>query len=207
VTHDEALVVGGDGTHAALGVDRPWLVGCHLAVVASAASELNESVRTTLRVFFDGPDGQILRYERAHSPWGLCVLGYGERGLASLTFETRDAAVSHSADAWHPIFCGTLQKLTIQCHGSAFEHAVWRALLEIPRGTVTSYAAIAKTIGRPGASRAVGRAVGRNALAWVVPCHRVLPLRGGLGGFRWGSALKSRFLAAEGSLLTDTENA
>jgi len=85
----------------------------------------------------------------------------------------------------------------LQLQGTSFEHAVWRVLLGLRRGQTTTYGAIAKQIGQPGAARAVGGAVGRNPLAWIVPCHRVLPANGQLGGFRWGAALKSRMLQAE----------
>lgn len=185
------------------GFDRPWLVSSHLAVVAPLAHTLNPSLVTTLRVFFENPGKRAIRSESALSPWGVCELGYGELGLASLTFETDHQPQDIAPERWHPLFRGEIKELSLQCSGSAFEQVVWRALLQIPRGQATSYAAIASAISRPGAARAVGQAVGRNALAWVIPCHRVLPAGGGIGGFRWGSELKQVLLKAEGSLLTD----
>ena len=185
------------------GFDRPWLVSSHLAVVAPLARTLNPLPVTTLQVFFEGPGKRTIRSESALSPWGACELGYGERGLMSLAFASDHQPKEIAPERWHPLFRGEIKELSLQCSGSAFEHAVWWALLQIPRGQTTSYAAIANAILRPGAARAVGQAVGRNALAWVVPCHRVLPVGGGIGGFRWGSELKQTLLKVEGSLLTD----
>lgn len=81
--------------------------------------------------------------------------------------------------------------------GTNFERRVWRALLDIPFATTTSYGAIARAIGAPGAARAVGRAVGRNNLALVVPCHRVIGADGSLTGFRGGLDLKRAMLGWE----------
>ena len=81
--------------------------------------------------------------------------------------------------------------------GTPFQIAVWRALLEIPRGRTVSYQELATGIGRPGAARAVGAAVGANRIAVLIPCHRVVRADGGLGGFRWGAARKAALLAWE----------
>jgi len=83
---------------------------------------------------------------------------------------------------------------------TAFQRAVWDAAVLIPFGQVRTYAWIAERIGRPGAARAVGSALGRNPLPIIVPCHRVVRGDGGLGGFSapGGTALKRRLLAYEG---------
>lgn len=85
--------------------------------------------------------------------------------------------------------------------GTAFERRVWRAACRVPAGRTTTYGSLARAIGRPGAARAVGRALGRNPVALVVPCHRVLGAGGELRGFSacGGTALKGRLLALEGS--------
>lgn len=199
----EEMVARSDRVDPDTGFDRPWLVSSHLAVVAPLAHTLNPLPVTTLRVFFESSRKRAIRSEPALSPWGACELGYGERGLTSLAFESDHQPKDIAPERWHPLFRGEIKELSLQCRGSTFEHAVWRALLQIPRGQTTSYAAIAKAILRPGAARAVGQAVGRNDLAWIVPCHRVLPVGGGIGGFRWGSELKRCLLKDEGSLLTD----
>lgn len=79
--------------------------------------------------------------------------------------------------------------------GTPFQQRVWRALTEIPSGETTSYGALAEKL--MSGSRAVGRAVGANPIAYYIPCHRVLPRAGGLGGFRWGADLKADLLARE----------
>jgi methylated-DNA-[protein]-cysteine S-methyltransferase len=84
--------------------------------------------------------------------------------------------------------------------GTAFQQAVWRALLEIPRGETRSYAWVARWVGRPGAARAVGQAVGVNPLPLLVPCHRVVASDGGLGGFGGGLEMKRTLLRWEGAL-------
>lgn len=84
---------------------------------------------------------------------------------------------------------------------SAFDRAVWEATLRIPRGATMTYGQLAAALGRPGAARAVGGALGRNPLVLLVPCHRVIASAGGartLCGFTGGLGLKRRLLALEG---------
>ncbi len=83
--------------------------------------------------------------------------------------------------------------------GTPFQRRVWRTLMEIPRGETRSYGWVAERIGRRGAARAVGQAVGANPLAIVVPCHRVVGSDGGLGGYGGGRALKEKLLRLEGA--------
>lgn len=197
-----SLVADFDGVDPDTGIDRPWLVGGDLAVLAGDARQLKRSgTATRLRVFFETQRTPARYVETALTPWGLCQLGFGERGLLSLSLlaatpDAQAAPVTPST-SWHPLFRGAHKELTLQLQGTSFEHAVWRVLLSLRRGQTTTYGAIARQIGQPGAARAVGGAVGRNPLAWIVPCHRVLPANGQLGGFRWGAALKSRMLQAE----------
>ena len=87
--------------------------------------------------------------------------------------------------------------VALHLRGSNFQIQVWRALLRLEPGQVTDYAGIAAAIGRPSASRAVGRAVGSNPIAVLVPCHRVLRRDGALGGYRWGTGRKMALLGRE----------
>ncbi len=80
--------------------------------------------------------------------------------------------------------------LSIHVAGTNFQIAVWRALLKIPSGVVTSYARVAESLGSPKAARAVGNAVGANPVALLIPCHRVIQQSGALGGYRWGPTRK-----------------
>ncbi len=81
--------------------------------------------------------------------------------------------------------------------GAPFQIKVWEALLNIPSGHVTTYSEIAEAIGNPRAVRAVGTAVGRNPVSWLIPCHRALRKSGGLGGYHWGLPVKRAMLAWE----------
>lgn len=81
--------------------------------------------------------------------------------------------------------------------GAPFQIKVWDALLRIPSGHVTSYSEIAQSVGSPRAVRAVGTAVGRNPVSWLIPCHRALRKSGGLGGYHWGLPVKRAMLAYE----------
>jgi len=90
--------------------------------------------------------------------------------------------------------------LSLDLRGTPFQRSVWAELLRIPFGATRTYAEIARRLGKPNASRAVGAANGANPIPIVVPCHRVVG-RGGLCGFGGGLDLKRRLLALEGALL------
>ena len=201
-----------DGVDPDSRLDRPWLVGRDLAVLAGADRRL-----TQLQVFFEckqasagdrlAENASTEYIESALSPWGPCVLGFAARGLAVLSFAEGSpwrpvVGSAPEPQTVHPLFRGDLKDLSLHLRGSAFQLAVWRALLCVRRGCATTYGAIAREIGQPRAARAVGAAVGRNPVAWIVPCHRVLPANGSIGGFRWGAALKRRMLQAEGVAVT-----
>jgi AraC family transcriptional regulator of adaptative response/methylated-DNA-[protein]-cysteine methyltransferase len=87
--------------------------------------------------------------------------------------------------------------LPIDVRATAFQWQVWRALQAIPYGETRPYAEVARAIGRPSAARAVARACATNPVALVVPCHRVVPSAGGVGGYRWGTKRKARLLESE----------
>lgn len=89
--------------------------------------------------------------------------------------------------------------LQVLLKGTPFQLKVWEALLRIPEGSVASYQEVAKRIGKPKASRAVGTAVGANRIAYLIPCHRVIRGTGVMGDYRWGSARKKALLAWEGT--------
>jgi AraC family transcriptional regulator, regulatory protein of adaptative response / methylated-DNA-[protein]-cysteine methyltransferase len=87
--------------------------------------------------------------------------------------------------------------LPLDMHGTAFQQRVWRALCEIPAGERLSYAALAQRIGQPAAARAVANACGSNAIAVLIPCHRVVRTDGSLSGYRWGVERKQSLLERE----------
>ncbi|WP_312528800.1 methylated-DNA--[protein]-cysteine S-methyltransferase [Paracoccus sp. (in: a-proteobacteria)] len=92
-------------------------------------------------------------------------------------------------------------EVRVRLVGTPFQVKVWRGLLDIPFGEVTSYADLADRIGQPGAVRAVGTAVGQNPVSWAVPCHRVTRKGGAIGGYHWGEAVKRILLTREGAVL------
>jgi AraC family transcriptional regulator of adaptative response/methylated-DNA-[protein]-cysteine methyltransferase len=95
---------------------------------------------------------------------------------------------------------GIFQKKTgmrVFVRGTAFQLTVWRALLQVPEGSLTSYSRIASAIGNPRAGRAVGTACGANPVAWLIPCHRVIHESGAANGYRWGTERKIAMIARE----------
>lgn len=154
---------------------------------------------------------------RHASPLGSILLAATDRGLAGLWFEGQRH--HPPATQWplvpdHPVLvlaCRQLDEyfggqrtafdlpLDLQ-GGTPFQQSVWQALLGIPPGQRTSYAALSQRIGKPAAVRAVGAAVGRNPLSIVVPCHRVVGTDGSLTGYAGGLDRKSALLKLEGAL-------
>lgn len=88
-------------------------------------------------------------------------------------------------------------KLPLDIQATAFQRQVWEALMDVPYGETRTYGALAEAIGKPGASRAVGRACGSNRVALVIPCHRAVGAGGSLTGYRWGVPRKRQLLAEE----------
>ena len=145
----------------------------------------------------------------AASPAGLCGLWFdGQRHLPhqldgpSAWPQAPDHPVLRcAAEQLQRYLCGDGTQFDLpldMAGGTAFQQAVWRALLSIAPGQTTSYSALARQIGRPAAVRAVGAAVGRNPLSVVVPCHRVLGQDGSLTGYAGGLQRKTDLLSREG---------
>ncbi|MEM8888411.1 MAG: methylated-DNA--[protein]-cysteine S-methyltransferase, partial [Bacteroidota bacterium] len=88
-------------------------------------------------------------------------------------------------------------ELSLLLQGTNFQLKVWEALLNVPRGQLTTYGDIAERIEKPKAVRAVGTAVGRNPIAYLIPCHRVIRKEGKLGEYRWGSGRKKAIIGWE----------
>jgi len=97
-----------------------------------------------------------------------------------------------------------LDEIAADGEGTAFQREVWKQLREIPVGTTVSYGELARRIGRPSASRAVGIANASNPIALIVPCHRVVRTGGALGGYAFGSAYKRWLLDHESNVLAVT---
>ena len=161
-----------------------------------------------------GGQGLQIAYDWFESPFGEVLAMGTKRGLSGLAFSEeigRDAAFKDMSGRWpaadfvekpdqladwvKAAFDGGNTKLILM--GAPFQIKVWEALLQIPSGHVTTYSEIAKTVGNPKAVRAVGTAVGRNPISWLIPCHRALRKSGGLGGYHWGLPVKRAMLAYE----------
>lgn len=94
--------------------------------------------------------------------------------------------------------------LALHVRGTPFQIKVWKALLEIPAGSLTTYGSLAKHIGHDKAHRAVGTAVGRNPISYIIPCHRVIQSSGVLGNYMWGPERKKMMIARETSVFLRT---
>jgi methylated-DNA-[protein]-cysteine S-methyltransferase len=134
---------------------------------------------------------------------GLCALTLGDRMPMSLPSPAREMRASPEiAAALAAYFAGDLRAIDamdVDPKGTPFQQRVWAALRTIPAGTTWSYAELARAVGQPSATRAVGAANGRNPIALVVPCHRVIASDGTLGGYGGGLEMKRWLLRHERS--------
>lgn len=167
-----------------------------------------------------GGEGLTLRYGFHPSPFGAALVIVAPRGLAGLALadagkertaladmksrwpkaayvEDRDATAAVAARIFDPKLWRPDQPLRVVLIGTDFEVRVWDTLLKIPMGRFTTYSDIAKTIDKPKAARAVGAAVGKNPVCFVVPCHRVIGKSGELTGYHWGLTRKRAMLGWE----------
>lgn len=167
-----------------------------------------------------GGEGLVVQYGFHPSPFGECLMAITPRGICHLAFvhpvsrhdalerlrhdwpraELRaDQAATRAAAA--RAFPGAPRAnrapLSLHVKGTNFQLKVWDALLRIPVGGVTTYGDIAGLLRMPGASRAVGTAVGSNPVSWLIPCHRVIRSTGELGGYAWGVERKKVMLLKE----------
>ena len=155
------------------------------------------------------------RYTQIPTPCGPLLLVINEQGLCHVDFchspnpvpveeswQLDEAALAPYAEQFNAYFAGRLQtfEVPLAARGTEFQQQVWQALTRIPYGQTRSYADIAETIGNPKAVRAVGAANGRNPLAIIVPCHRVIGRDGSLTGYAGGLAIKQWLLTHEQKL-------
>ena len=168
----------------------------------------------------NGGDGLTLHYGFHPSPFGTAIVMTTARGLAGLAFADpgeEQAAYADMTGRWPKAayvedYLGTApmaqrifdprlwrsdQPLRVMLIGTDFEVRVWETLLKIPMGRAVSYSDIANKIKAPNASRAVGAAVGKNPVSFVVPCHRALGKDGKLTGYHWGITRKQAMLGWE----------
>jgi AraC family transcriptional regulator, regulatory protein of adaptative response / methylated-DNA-[protein]-cysteine methyltransferase len=168
-------------------------------------------------------DGIEIAYGFHPSPFGEALLLATERGVAGLAFVNEDKGqsqtdalvdmmqrwpkakfiaapertASHAEQIFQTSRWSAERPVRLVMIGTDFEVRVWQTLLKIPMGRAVTYADIARHLGQPTASRAVGSAVGRNPISFVVPCHRVLRGDGSLGGYHWGLTRKRALIGWE----------
>ncbi len=158
-----------------------------------------------------------IHYGFSDSPFGEMLCAATDRGICNLMFtDDRLAAVDELHAKWSEadirrnnpdqiteiskVLYGSSPEKPLHLHlsGTPFQLKVWEALLKIPPGRLTTYSDIAGSLHRERASRAVGSAVGRNPVAYLIPCHRVIKKTGEIGEYRWGSERKSAMVGWEG---------
>lgn len=171
----------------------------------------------------------VIDYSFNNSPFGLLLIASTAKGICHIEFVDsqeqglESLAINYSKALLQPnkvpihilalsIFMSDWrnfpqQVVQIKLHlkGSDFQLKVWQALLQVPLGQLSSYGEIAKSIGKPKASRAVGSAIGANPVAFLIPCHRVIQATGNSGGYRWGDTRKSAIIGWEGGKLDNAE--
>jgi AraC family transcriptional regulator, regulatory protein of adaptative response / methylated-DNA-[protein]-cysteine methyltransferase len=151
--------------------------------------------------WFDSPFGAaiVMGTDR-----GLCGIGFAAETGAEAAFADLHARWPHATFTENPAFLRPWAEAAfgsgqtpLHLIGAPFQIKVWEALLCVPTGHVTTYGDLARAIGTTGAARAVGTAVGRNPIGFLIPCHRVIRKTGALGGYHWGLPVKRAMLAWE----------
>jgi AraC family transcriptional regulator of adaptative response/methylated-DNA-[protein]-cysteine methyltransferase len=158
--------------------------------------------------FIETPFGQALV---AATATGICHLSFDDSQKMAMDslqkrFPRADMAIRESPHMAQAIRCfaspsaspnSDNRQLALHLRATPFQEKVWRALLTIAPGKVASYSDIAQAIAQPKAQRAVGSAIGKNEVAFILPCHRVIGRDGSMTGYRWGKRRKTEMLAWE----------
>ena len=198
--------------------DRHTMLGTALETGLSGTGRLHDLFLTWEAMspgdYARGGAGLDIRWGWIESPFGpalvmatdkgICGMGFAdemgaEAALEDLVSRWPKATYTEDPQAIRPMVDAAFGGQATRLHliGAPFQIKVWEALLAIPSGHVTTYADIAGVIGHPTAYRAVGTAVGRNPISFLIPCHRALRRDGGLGGYHWGLPRKRAMLAWE----------
>ncbi|MEW7291243.1 bifunctional helix-turn-helix domain-containing protein/methylated-DNA--[protein]-cysteine S-methyltransferase [Aquimarina sp. 2304DJ70-9] len=159
-----------------------------------------------------------INYSFAESPFGKILVASTPKGICHMAFVDQEDNAFSELKMLFPkanfyqmvdriqqealfIFTqdwGKLNQIKLHLKGTDFQLKVWKTLLKIPIGGLTTYGSIAKHIDIPKASRAVGTAIGNNPVAFLIPCHRVIQSTGNLGQYHWGSTRKTAMIGWEG---------
>lgn len=169
--------------------------------------------------FKNGGKSLSINYSFAESPFGNMIVASTKKGICYMAFfDDKAKAFTKLKDRFpnanfnqlvdnfqqNALFIfqqdwSQLNHIKLHLTGTAFQLKVWEALLKIPLGKLSTYGAIAKSIDKPKASRAVGTAIGSNPVAFLIPCHRVIQSTGKSGGYMWGPIRKSAIIGWEAS--------
>ena len=172
---------GGAGLQIWYGIHETMFGDCLIATTARGVCNL---------YFLDGMDNQaaalLLREE-----WAKAEIIY-DRQITQPIYDRLFSSLPNLNIAKQP-------PLTLFVKGTNFQIQVWRALLRIPFGGITTYQGLGRSLGRSNAARAIGNAVGSNPISFIIPCHRVIRESGELGGYRWGLERKTAILGWEAS--------
>jgi AraC family transcriptional regulator, regulatory protein of adaptative response / methylated-DNA-[protein]-cysteine methyltransferase len=179
--------------------------------------EQRERLGMTASAWKDGGRGTVIHWAQVPTSLGNMLVAATARGVCRLAFGLNAEALAAQFPNAQLVpggadFAALLADIVaaveapgrandhipIDVRGTAFQEAVWRALRQIPAGETRSYADIAAAIGKPAAVRAAGTANGANQVAVLIPCHRVVPKGGGVGGYAWGPEVKAELLRREG---------
>jgi AraC family transcriptional regulator of adaptative response/methylated-DNA-[protein]-cysteine methyltransferase len=167
---------------------------------------------------------ETIRYARGDSSLGAFLAAVSDRGVAMVAFADRDGAAAMGAlrerfpdadlvedgralSGTLAVVAGAIDHpekgsdLSLDLRGTPFERRVWQALRDVPAGETVSYGDLAARIGAPGAARDVADACAANALAVLVPCHRVVKKSGSIAGYRWGFRRKRALIEREHAAL------
>lgn len=165
----------------------------------------------------NGGKALLINYSWESSPFGNLLVGSTGRGICYMafaeeqekgmqemvnkfpqaTFEDRQDMFQQEALSIFKGDWSQMDRIKLHLKGTPFQLKVWEALLKIPSGKLTTYGSIAKAVGSPHASRAVGTAIGSNPIAFLIPCHRVIQSSGAFGGYRWGIGRKTAMIGWE----------
>jgi AraC family transcriptional regulator of adaptative response/methylated-DNA-[protein]-cysteine methyltransferase len=209
--------------------DKTSVLSTTYAVGLSSTSRLHDLFVTYEAMppgaFRQKGEGLDMVWGAAPSPFGTAVLVITEYGLAGLGFADADMTIEQAAEdlmlrwpkgrfsrddakvapvaarVFDPTRWNPDEPVKLVLIGTDFEVQVWDTLLKIPVGKATTYQTVAEHIGRPAASRAVGAAVGKNPISFVVPCHRVVGSTGALTGYHWGVPRKRAIMGWEAGVV------
>ncbi len=167
--------------------------------------------------FKNGGENLVINFSFSRTPFGKIIAASTGKGICHLAFSENEedavrrlrrrfpnASFKRKRDEFQSetlrIFesdWSDIPKIKLHLKGTPFQIKVWETLLKIPVGGISTYARVAKAIGRPSASRAVGAAIGSNPVAYLIPCHRVILSTGVIGEYHWGDARKAAIIGWE----------